>query len=93
MFEVDNIDIVSRMLQYKTEFLSYKVIYHCRICKNKIPTYWNGYTIDGNFLADDTFWSEVLDTTAHYPNEIVCWDCLDERARTRERNRKLIYEY
>lgn len=81
MFEAENIDIISRMLQYKQDFLNYKVILHCRICKKRIPTVWNGYTIDGNFIANDAFWSEVLDTTVYEPDGIVCYDCLNDKQR------------
>lgn len=81
MFEADNDDLITRMLQYKQDFLKYKVILHCRICKNRIITVWNGYTIGGNFVADDTLWSEVLDTTVYDPQGIVCYSCLTDRQR------------
>jgi hypothetical protein len=78
MFEADNQDIISRMLQYKTEFLTYKIIFHCRKCGSRVPTVWDGWQLEGYFTSDDATWSEVLDVPVSDPTGIVCWNCLNK---------------
>ena len=69
-------DIITQLLNHKKEFLTFKIIHHCRVCGKKIPTTWNkDYTLDGNFLSDDAWWSEYLDCTVNDPQGIVCYQC------------------
>jgi hypothetical protein len=61
----------------KRDFLNFKIIYHCIKCGKKISTTWNkDYTIDGNFIAADATWSEILDCVVNDPQGIICVKCL-----------------
>lgn len=70
---------ILRSNDQKKEFLNYKIIYHCTKCGKRIPTIWDGYEIDGNFISGDTWWSEVLDCTVNNPQDIICYNCLGSK--------------
>lgn len=84
-------DIITQILNHKREFLTFKIIYFCSKCKKRVETLWNGYTIEGNFIAGDAWWSDALDCTVHDPQNIICYDCLGNKRAGHERLNKLIW--
>ena len=84
-------DIITQILNHKKEFLTFKIIHHCVKCGKMIDTFWNGYTIEGNFISGDAWWSDALDTTVDDPNNIICYDCLGNKRASDERMRRITY--
>lgn len=81
---------IAQLYNQKKEFLTFKVIHHCTKCGERIPTVWNGYEIDGNFISGDSWWSEVLDCVVNDPQNIICYNCLTNKEQQLARFRKLL---
>lgn len=84
MFEEHMMDKDPILVWYWLEKMRKTKVFHtCRICKKRIPTRWVGNILEGDFVADDVVWSEVLDCCVAWPNQIVCNDCFATRRRNK----------
>lgn len=82
---------IAQLYHHKKEFLTFKVIYFCTKCKKRVETFWDGYTIDGNFIAGDAWWSDALDCVVHDYSQIICYNCLGNKRASDARMRKIQY--
>lgn len=76
MFEVD---IITRLLSQKRDYLSYTIIFHCHLCGTPIKTTWEDMLLKGDFKAGDTYWSEYLDCVVNDYFNITCLNCLKSK--------------
>ena len=65
----------------KLTYKDFKIVHRCYACGKRIKTIWENNYAKGDFHVGDIFWSDYLDCAVPFPDQVICFDCYQERIK------------